>query len=227
MSAGGDGLFVALETSSRSPQIAVRRGETTLCRSLESARAHASDLVPSLAELVAELGGTPRDLTAIVVGLGPGSYTGLRVGAATGIGLARGVGAALFGVPSLEALAFAALRPGELAQVLLDARSGELYFASYRRSSESLEVVEAPCVLRAADVPARVDRRLKLLAEDDALRAGGLADDPPPLLERSTRPRADALLELGLARWRAGTLQPATTLEPLYLRGFAASSRRR
>ncbi|MCY3002189.1 MAG: tRNA (adenosine(37)-N6)-threonylcarbamoyltransferase complex dimerization subunit type 1 TsaB [Planctomycetota bacterium] len=227
MNAGGDGLFVALETSSRSPQIAVRRGATTLCRSLESARAHASDLVPTLARLVEELGGRPTDLAAIVVGLGPGSYTGLRVGAATGIGLARGSGAVLLGVPSLEALALGALQPGEVGQVLLDARSGELYFASYRRAGDSVEVVEAPCVLRAAEVPTRIDRGLKLLAEDDALRAGGLFDAPPPSLERSTRPRADALLELGLARWRAGTLQPATTLEPLYLRGFAASSRRR
>lgn len=227
MNAGGDGLFVALETSSRSPQIAVRRGASTLCRALERDRAHASDLVPTLAQLVAELGGRPTDLAAIFVGLGPGSYTGLRVGAATGIGLARGAGAALFGVPSLEALALAALQPGEVGQVLLDARSGELYFASYRRTADALEVVEAPRVLRAADVAARVDRRIKLLAEDDALLAGGLSDDPPPALERSTRPRADVLLELGLARWRAGTLQPATTLEPLYLRGFAASSRRR
>jgi tRNA threonylcarbamoyladenosine biosynthesis protein TsaB len=227
VNAGGDGLFVALETSSRSPQLAVRLGATTLCRSLESDRAHASDLISTLARLVAELGRRPTDLAAIVVGLGPGSYTGLRVGAATGIGLARGAGAALLGVPSLEALALGALQPGEVGQVLLDARSSELYFASYRRTADSLEVVEAPCVLRAAEVPARVDRGLKLLAEDDALRAGGLLDDPPPSLERSTRPRADALLELGLARWRAGTLQPATTLEPLYLRGFAASSRRR
>jgi tRNA threonylcarbamoyladenosine biosynthesis protein TsaB len=224
---GGDGLFVALETSSRSPQIAVRLGATTLCRALQSDRAHASDLVPTLARLVEELGRGPQDLAAIVVGLGPGSYTGLRVGAATGIGLARGSGAALLGVPSLEALALGALQPGEEGQVLLDARSGELYFASYRRVADGIEVVEAPCVLRAAEVPTRVDRGRRLFAEDDALRAGGLFDDPPPALERSTRPRADALLELGLARWRAGPLRAAPTLEPLYLRAFAASSRRR
>ncbi len=227
MNGDGGGLFVALETSSRSPQLAVRRGGTTLCRALESDRAHASDLVPTLARLVDELGGAPRDIAAVVVGLGPGSYTGLRVGAATGIGLARGASAALLGVPSLEALAFAELAPGETGQVLLDARSGELYFARYRRTPDSVEAVEAPCVLRAADVPARIERGERLFAEDDALRAGGLADAPPPSLARSTRPRADALLELGLARWRAGTLAAASTLEPLYLRAFAASSRRR
>jgi phosphoglucosamine mutase len=72
------GLAVALETSTRAPSLAVRLGEVTLEAELASARAHASDLLPTLERLLGELGASPRDIAAVVVGTGPGSYTGLR-----------------------------------------------------------------------------------------------------------------------------------------------------
>ena len=72
--------IVALETSSRPPSIAVQSGGTTLAFSLEAGRRHASDLLGALESLLSELGQSPASIQAVIVGTGPGSYTGLRVG---------------------------------------------------------------------------------------------------------------------------------------------------
>jgi len=117
-------LELAIESSSRSASVAARAGGRVLQASLSSTRAHASDLLPALDGLVRELGLEPREVEAVYVGLGPGSYTGLRVGIATALGIARSSGAALLGVGSFEVLLWERLALGETGGVLLDGRSG-------------------------------------------------------------------------------------------------------
>jgi len=212
----------ALETSTRRPSVAARDGERLAVRELEGDRPHASDLLPALERALAELDLAPRDLELIVVGTGPGSYTGLRVGIASALGLARGSGAQTIGVPSVEALAWGALAPGREAGVLLDARAGELYFAHYRRAERDVEVVTAPCVLARASAAATIPEDLALFADETALDAAGLTRHAAPAL-----PRARDVLELGVRRFECtGPMSPAE-IEPLYLRAFAAKPRRR
>src|SRR5690606_814818 len=141
-------LAVALETSTRRPSVAVRAGARVLERELVGDRPHASDLLAVLAALLGELGARAGDIRRELVGLGPGSYTGLRVGVAAALGLARGADAALRGVPSGEALAFARLAPGERCVQLLDARQGELYFARYERTPDGVLTLDGPRVVR-------------------------------------------------------------------------------
>src|SRR5688572_13321424 len=117
---------VALETSARAASVAVRHAGEVRAARLAPERSHASDLFPRLAELFEALGAAPGAIESVFVGTGPGSYTGLRVGIATALGLARGSGAKLVGVPSGETLAYERLAPGREAAWLLDARSGEL-----------------------------------------------------------------------------------------------------
>jgi tRNA threonylcarbamoyladenosine biosynthesis protein TsaB len=164
--------------------------------------------LPALDGLVRELGRQPREIDAVYVGLGPGSYTGLRVGIATALGIARSTGAALVGVCSFEVLLWERLQPGETGGVLLDGRSGGFYHARYARGTEGLEVLLAPAILPPEEARAR--------AAGDARSFG--ADDPP---------QARALLELGAARLaRHGPMRPAE-VQPLYLRPFQATTRAR
>jgi len=201
-------LEVAIESSSRSATVAARAGGAILQAQLSSTRAHASDLLPALDGLVRELGRTPREIEAVYVGLGPGSYTGLRVGIATALGIARSTGAALFGLCSFEVLLWERLRAGETAGVLLDGRSGGYYHARYRRSAEGLEQLLAPAILPPEEARAR--------AAGDGRTFG--ADDPP---------QARALLEFGARSLaRSGPMRP-TDVQPLYLRPFQATTRAR
>ncbi|MDE0893035.1 MAG: tRNA (adenosine(37)-N6)-threonylcarbamoyltransferase complex dimerization subunit type 1 TsaB, partial [Planctomycetota bacterium] len=82
-------LLVALESSTRSPSIAVYLDGELHFEALDGDRPHASDLLPRLDAILGSLKISPRDITHVAVGTGPGSYTGLRVGIATAQGIAR------------------------------------------------------------------------------------------------------------------------------------------
>jgi tRNA threonylcarbamoyladenosine biosynthesis protein TsaB len=98
--------------------------------------AHARELLPAVAEVMERAGLDYGDLEAIAVGVGPGSFTGLRIGIATARALATAGGLPLKPVSSLAALA--AGIDGELALPLIDAKRGELFAALYREGGELL-----------------------------------------------------------------------------------------
>jgi tRNA threonylcarbamoyladenosine biosynthesis protein TsaB len=223
-------VAVAIETSSRAGSVALRCGDRLLETRLESSKAHARDLLPALETMRAEVAldrGGPFPCEAVFVGLGPGSYTGLRVGIATALGLVRGSGARLLGVPSGEALAWAELSAGEEGAVLLDARSREFYFARYRREEEEVVVLESPMLLKAEELAERLGDERRIFADASVPAAAGL---PREIAERicfDAVPRASALLELGSRRLATSAGSSVEEVEPLYLRPFKTSTRRR
>lgn len=221
------GIAVAFETSARAASVAVRSGKRLVEIALEPGRAHASDLLPAIDRMLRELGGAPREIALVLVGTGPGSYTGLRVGIATALGLVRGCAAMIRGVPSGETLCFGELEPGEQASVLLDARAGEIYFAHYRRLADEVEVLRAPCVLRPDEVQASLPRGGPIFADPNAVEAVGLPNEVRERLRLDAAPRAAALLALGAARVDRLGAQDPRDVQPLYLRPFAARARKR
>jgi len=214
---------VALETSRREASLALLVDGVRFADELGE-RAHASDLLARLAELLARAGVTRREgrlpLRAVFAGLGPGSYTGLRVGLATAQALARASDAALFGLSSFDALAFRELVPGEEGAVVQDARAGRFYHARYRRSERGLEVCEAPAALTAEELCVRCARPGVILGHAGLADAAGLAPEVRARLRTDARPSAAALLELARARVESGELAPSHALEPLYLAAF-------
>ncbi|MCW2603294.1 MAG: Peptidase glycoprotease [Pseudonocardiales bacterium] len=126
------------------PRLTVRAQRTVI-----DARAHAELLSTFARESVDEAGATMRDLGAVVAGIGPGPYTGLRVGIVTAAAFADALGIAVYGVCSLDGIGLAARdRPAVL--VASDARRKEVYWARYvdgRRDGD-------PQVHRPADLAA-------------------------------------------------------------------------
>ncbi len=116
---------------------------------------HAAQLLALAAELLDEAGLCFADVDRIVVGLGPGTFTGLRIGVATARALAQGSGAELVGVSTLHALAIAA-EPGAPAGsgvlAVIDARRGEAFAAGWRGGEPLLE----PLALGPAALAGRV-----------------------------------------------------------------------
>ncbi len=222
------GLVVALETSTRPASIAAQGpGGQRAALTLEEDRRHASDLLGALGGLVERVGATPSDLGLVIAGTGPGSYTGLRVGASTALGLMRGAGADVLGLPSFDAIAADGLAAGERGAVVRNAFGGFLYVAVYERSEDEVRALVPPrCLQPAASMELIADVPV-LLADGAALKA--LAATPPAALELRQTPRAKAehLLDLGLTRLRAGAELGAETLRPLYLRPYDAKVRRR
>jgi tRNA threonylcarbamoyladenosine biosynthesis protein TsaB len=146
-------LYLGLDTASAFLALALwsPRGGTVADVCEEVGRDHARRLPGALDALFEAAARAPRDLAGIAVGVGPGSYTGLRVGVATAQGLAKGLGVPLRGETSLAALAASVLSPHlSSALVALDARRGNVYAGVYRYTAQA-PVLEGDIVKAARD----------------------------------------------------------------------------
>lgn len=176
------------------------------------ARAHAELLTPSLRACLAEAGVPIADLAAIVAGLGPGPFTGLRVGLMTAAALADATGRPAYGVCSLDAIAAAHPEQQDLL-VAGDARRKEVYWARYRHGAR----IGEPAVSKPAELVAEL--RGELFGGTPVMTGAGArlyADILGlPLLE------GDYPSIAGLATCAAGRVLsrgPGEALTPLYLR---------
>ena len=124
---------LGIETSTSQTAVAlVEQGKLVVGRSLARPKQSAERLLPMIAELLAEAGWQRRDIERIGVSVGPGSFTGLRIGIACAQGLSLGLGVPLVGVTSLRAMARAVpeARAGTRVAVL-DARRAEVFIGAY------------------------------------------------------------------------------------------------
>lgn len=118
-------------------------------------RAHARAWVEAVDRLFHRSGASRDDVGAVNVGIGPGSYTGTRIGIAAARGMAYAGGAPVTGVCTLSAMAWGATSPGDVAVVAVDARRGAVYAATFRRTVDGLDVLVAPAKLDRSDVRER------------------------------------------------------------------------
>src|SRR6185369_5960506 len=124
---------LGIETSTRRGSVAAVEGTLTLgTLAHEEPSAHAERVLSLIEILLAEVGWSRASIERIAVGIGPGSFTGLRVGIALAQGMALGLGRPIVGVGSLAALASSAPATDRRTRVpVLDARRGELFVAAY------------------------------------------------------------------------------------------------
>jgi tRNA threonylcarbamoyl adenosine modification protein YeaZ len=130
----GSGLWLALDTATDVASVAVGAfpDGVRAVRSVHGARQHAAQIVPLVHEVLALAGARVQDLAAVIVGDGPGSFTGLRIGWAAAKGLVQDRGLPLWAVPSLMGAAHAAAR-GDVGPVAacFDALRGQVFGAVY------------------------------------------------------------------------------------------------
>lgn len=172
---------LALDTATDGAAVALWTPAGTRVRALPW-RASFTATVPAAAALLGEAGRTWADVTDLAVPAGPGSFTGLRVGAALALGLAEGRGVGLHAVPTLAAVAEAFAPPGA-ARVCawLDARRGRRYAAVYERDGEGWRREAGPVDVPPADLEGFAD---------------GAPLVGPPGEDGRPRPVAGALAEL-------------------------------
>jgi len=165
---------LGLDTATAATAVALRLADGTTTQARDDPRpgehpGHATRLLEMAGELLVEAGVGWREIDRIAVGVGPGGFTGLRVGIATARGLAQSLSAELVGVSSMRALAHAALageEDGGADSILavIDARRGEVFAAAYEgpagRSSEVGAAIEliAPSALAPDDLSSVIAR---------------------------------------------------------------------
>ena len=146
-------LVVGFDTATEAVSVALHDGERVVSEAFAlDARRHSELLTPMIAKVMADVGAARGDLTAVAVGVGPGPYTGLRVGVVTARVLGAVLGLPVYGVCSLDVIASAASAGTEFL-VATDARRREVYWARYDASGRRLE---GPAVGRADSIPGAV-----------------------------------------------------------------------
>ncbi len=212
-----------LETSSRTGQVALALGdELRSVRHLDEARRNARDLAPATAALLAEQGWRPRDLQAVIVSRGPGSYTGLRVGIMSAKTFAYATGCALLAVDTFAALALQAPPSAPRVDVLADAQQDKVYVQSFVRTAEDWQPSTELAIRRFADWLATREPSAWVMGPGLLKWATHLPADVPNVDASLWEPQAVSLLRIGLARYLAGERDDPWTLEPLYLRPSSA-----
>ena len=215
---------LAIDTSAGACSVALYKDGAVTGRLAEMARGHAESLMPMVVSVLDAAACAFAGLDFVAVTVGPGAFTGLRVGLAAARGMALAVGCRCFGVSTLESVAEAIDWPGTRGRpvlVALDSRLGDVYAQTFQGGRP----VDAAAVLSPGEVGARFAARAVVLAGDGApLLAPALcaADVVVELLASPGYPTAEGALAVAMRRWRAGE-RPLAPPAPVYLRSPAAT----
>ena len=126
-------LILGIETSTKTCSIALTDGKKIRDQiSLHLGLFHSEKLIPLLDEILKRNSMAIKDIDGIAVGIGPGSFTGIRVGVSTARGLGQSLNIPLVGIPSLDGLAFGMGTSGEVVCPMIDALRREIYTALYK-----------------------------------------------------------------------------------------------
>jgi tRNA threonylcarbamoyl adenosine modification protein YeaZ len=192
-------VLLAMDTATPAITVALAEGDRVLAEStVLDPRRHGELLAPAIAQVLATAGVDRTALRTVAVGVGPGPFTGLRVGLVTARMLGAALGIPVVGVCTLDALGYASGQAGRY-RVATDARRREVYWAAY----DGLVRVDGPHVGPAADVT----------GEGPVVGAGALLY--PDVLGPGVEPEHPSAV--ALARWVAAG-RPTLPPDPLYLR---------
>lgn len=221
-------ITLAIETSATPGSVALAVGDgadaTIDVRRLDRAGGHARGLAPAIAALLEARGLAAARIDLVIVGLGPGGYTGIRLALATAKTLAVVLERPILGVASTTVLAAHPAVPRGPVLTVLDAKKGDVYGARYQKTEELLpREAEAPFVRAAEEVARSVTPETFVCGDGFAVVAA--ARDDAPLGDASLVPRAEDLLSVGLERFRRGERDEEKSLLPLYLRPSEAELR--
>jgi tRNA threonylcarbamoyladenosine biosynthesis protein TsaB len=198
---------LGLDTSTTTASIAVLDGDRVLATATRNTHRRTSDVLVAVDEACRTAGVTAHELDAIAVGAGPGSFTGLRIGMATGKGIAFATGRPLWAVSSLAALALEAPGDGVIVAVL-DARKGEFFAGTFDKRGGAVTSLGPERVLAPAG----------LEVPEGAVVVG----DVPALCSVAATPTAVSVIRLALAGSRADVLVAGA---PTYIRASEAEIR--
>ncbi len=215
--------ILALDTSTEWASVAVYDGTAVLAEETWHAqRRHAEELFPTIERILSHTRAPISSIDKVAVATGPGSFTGLRVAIAAAQGLARGSGAALVGISTLDVLAYPHASSKLRTCPLLPAGRGEFYAALYQERNRKWARRSPFIVGPLVDICRQIGTHTLFVGEIDALAESTLRDLLGPLAlfaaPASRMRRAGYLAELGWNELAERKQQPLGALEPIYVR---------
>ena len=221
--------ILAMDTSCSVAAVAVLEEDKLLAHTyLDDKLTHSQKLMPMVAQVLRELGLRPEDIDVYGASVGPGSFTGLRIGIATVKGLARGADKPVCGISTTMAMAYQFPYCQMEICPMLDARNGQVFYGRYRYENGTLQELTPPGVLPAVQLAADFSGPVLLMGDGAVKYKDTFAPDPqvwfaPPHLNM---PSGAAVAYGILQKARAGESMPPAQLLPLYVRKSQAEQER-
>jgi tRNA threonylcarbamoyladenosine biosynthesis protein TsaB len=219
--------ILALETTERVGSVAATSdGNLLLELNLDSEKRSAQSLAPGIETLLARVGWRPGDVELVAVTVGPGSFTGVRVGVATAKAFAYAVGADILGVDTLEAIA--ARAPAEVPRlsVAVDAQRGQVVARLFERGADGWFHPAGPADLVDLDAWLRgVPPGTSITGPILRKAAGHVPDGVPMIDSHDWAPTAAAVARVALRDYAAGRRDDVWSLLPRYSRRSAAEEK--
>ncbi|OUS38360.1 tRNA (adenosine(37)-N6)-threonylcarbamoyltransferase complex dimerization subunit type 1 TsaB [Oleispira antarctica] len=195
-------------------------------------RKHAQLIMPMIDDLCQQAGIKPKQLDGIAFGKGPGSFTGLRIAISVAQGLSLATDAKLYGISSLEALAWQAMKVKNTEHVvaIMNAHMGEVFYSAYQKTEQGLVAIVEDGLAK----PEQVDLSAlagKELADVSWLGAGDgfqFKDEMPQVLslidiiDEEISSMAESMMDIALSAWQQDLFTVAELQQPVYLRETVA-----
>ena len=216
-------LLLAVDTATMASSVALvseDRLEAEL--TCEVGNTHSETLLSHIDQVLSAAGRSKSELDAVAVSIGPGSFTGLRIGLSTAKALCYGLSVPLVTVSTIESLAAHFPVEGARVGVLLDAQKKHAYAALYAHEDGAMRTLVEPCVAvyrdfietLAAYAPVVLVGDIPQKRKAQLVCPAGVTIAPPELI----MPRAATVARLGLEKLRRGETADAMTAEPVYIR---------
>lgn len=192
--------------------------------SINNKKTHSQVLLPMIEKVLSEAGISPKELDAVAVGEGPGSFTGLRIGAATAKGLCLSIKKPIIPISSLAIIAYNLCACSMTVSPIMDARRNQVYAASYRFADGTLSEVHDPVAIKIDDWIDTFDNDENVMFAGDGVpvykdiiceRMGERAHFAPPHLSLQ---RAASAAVYAARLYEEGKYVDAAEFAPVYLR---------
>ena len=219
----GDRHILVLETSSRQGGAALATGEGIVASArLPGLMRHAGELLPAIEAMLGQHGWPADSVTDVFLSIGPGSFTGLRVGVTVARTFAWSVGVKIVAVPTLDSLAMNAFQAAPVPQhlaVILDAKQSRVFAAAFELKEGTCRKIIDAQMADPGEFLGRCPRPLAVLGEGIPYHRQAIESSGATVLPESLWwPRAANVYAVGLQMAEAGQYTPAGGLLPLYIR---------
>ncbi len=220
--------ILGIDTSTSCGSIGLIDGDTVVADYLlDIPTTHSERLLHSIDRVLGEGGCSMKDLDGWAVSLGPGSFTGLRIGVSSIKGLAFATRKPVAGVPTLDALASQVSPTPYLICPMIDARKGEVYTAFYQYDGKDvLRQISAYQAIRPEDLAKKIERKTVFLGSGVKTYGEYLENAIPALASFAPNPtnlpHGSSIARLGLDRLRRSETLDLSTFTPIYVRASEA-----
>jgi tRNA threonylcarbamoyladenosine biosynthesis protein TsaB len=213
---------LGIETSTAVCSVGLAQdGERLAERSLIESHIHSEKLLTLVQEILSDRKTPLKNLDAVAVSLGPGSFTGLRIGLSTAKGLCAAIEKPLIGVPTFAAASACAMEtfPERRAAICVDAKQGEYYFSIYQTGIEGLQEVEPVGIVALSDLPGRTSDA-DIVLTDRITDVRKMCRENVNVIDLLPFCRGDMVAVLGMKMMSEPHSRPWQEMEPMYLKDF-------